>query len=93
MRLQRALGLFITVTLTDVFLTLRGLVERGEGNPIISFYMDWIGPIPGLVLFKTIVVGGAIFLLVCAARRGGKIESILHAGTIVTLLLSSMWLV
>jgi len=93
MRLQRALGLFITVTLTDVFLTLRGLAERGEGNPIIRFYMDWIGPVPGLVLFKTVVVGGALFLLICAARRGGKIESILHAGTGITLLLSSMWLV
>ena len=93
MRLLRAIGLFVAVTLIDFFLTLRGLPERGEGNPIISFYMDWMGQIPGLVLFKIVAVGGAIFLLICASRKGGKIESIFYAGTMVTLLLSSMWLV
>jgi len=89
----RAIRLFVTVTLIDVFLTLRGLSERGEGNPIISFWMDLIGPIPGLVLFKFIAVGGAIFLLICASRKGREIENIFYAGTVITLLLSSMWLV
>ncbi len=93
MRLLRAIGLFVTVTLIDVFLTLRGLPMRGEGNPIISFYMDRIGQMPGLILFKTVVVGGAIFLLICASRKGGKTEAILYAGTSLTLFLSSMWLI
>ena len=93
MRLARAIGLFVIVTLIDIFLTLRGLPERCEWNPIVRFYMNWLGPMPGLILFKIIAVGGATFLLVCASRKGGQIESIFYAGTIVTLLLSSMWLV
>lgn len=94
MKLLRAIGLFVIVTLIDIFLTLRGVSERCEGNPIIRFYMDWLGPIPGLILFKIITVGGAIFLLICASRKGGRhIESIFYAGAIVTLLLSSLWLI
>ena len=93
MRLRRAIGSFVTVTLIDIYLTLRGLSERGEGNPIIRFYMNWIGQIPGLILFKIVVVGGAIFLLICASKKGGKTETIFYAGTVITLLLSSMWLV
>ena len=93
MQLLRAIGLFTTVTLIDIFLTLQGLSERGEGNPIIRFYMDWIGPAPGLILFKILTIGGAIFLLICASRKGREIESIFYAGATITLLLSSMWLV
>jgi len=93
MRLLRATLFFIIVTIIDIFLTLRGLSERPEGNPIIRYYMEWIGPIPGLVLTKLILIGGAVFLLAMVSRKGGKAEAVLYAGTIVTLLLSSMWLI
>lgn len=93
MKLRRAVYLLTLATLIDVFLTLRGLTERNEGNQIILFWMNKLGTITGIVTYKTVLIGGAIFLLICASRKGRKVESILYIGTMITLLLSSMWLI
>ena len=91
---------YITAHIVDYFLTVYGITANlsQEANPVVRGYMEIFGVGRGLAICKslmcTIIIFGAIAVHLACREKGNKIrvEFILYAGSLMTLLGGALWL-
>ena len=91
---------YITAHIFDYFLTVYGITAdlSQEANPVVRGYMEFFGVGRGLVICKSlmciIIILGTIVAHLACREKGNKIrvELILYAGSLMTLLGGALWL-
>ena len=91
---------YIIAHIIDYFLTVYGITANlsQEANPVVRGYMEIFGVGRGLAICKslmcTIIILGAIVAHLACREKGNKIrvEFILYAGSLMTLLGGALWL-
>ena len=91
---------YVAAHVIDCILTAHGIAVNAsvEANPVVQGYMDYFGVGKGLVICKslmgTIIISGIIVSHLAYEKRGKRIrvEYILYAGALFTLLGGSLWL-
>jgi len=99
MQLLKPTLTYIASHIVDTHLTLRGLSNRGEGNPFMLAWMEWLGVTQGIIVFKLLLISLILFGVVLT-RTKSKRESrsmdlswVLYGGALLTFLCSTLWLI
>lgn len=99
MQLLKPTLTYIASHIVDTCLTLRGLSSRGEGNPFILAWMEWLGTIQGIVVYKSLMIGlvllGIVLIRIKSKResRSMDLSWVLYGGALLTFLCSTLWLI
>jgi len=99
MKLLKPMLTYIAAHIIDTCLTLQGLPSEDEGNPIILSWMECLGTIQGLIIFKALMAS-LILVAIVLIRTESKRESrpmdlswVLYGGALLTFLCSTLWLI
>jgi len=99
MKLLKPTLTYIASHIVDTYLTLRGLPSRGEGNPFILAWMEWLDTIQGIVVFKLLMTSlallGIVLIRIKSKRenRSMDLSWVLYGGALLTFLCSTLWLI